>query len=84
VVLAIALWPLNRRWGGSGAGMRARLVVPLGLTLATSLVFVLPSDDPAIEGAYQGQTLLHWLAETQTRSVPAPGWLPELPLIAAA
>ncbi|HEY6815825.1 MAG TPA: AI-2E family transporter, partial [Croceibacterium sp.] len=81
VVLAVTLWPLNRRWGGAGAGVRARLAVPLAITLATSLVFVLPLTILLIEGAYQGQVLLHWLAETQTRSVPAPAWLPTLPLV---
>ena len=81
VVLAVALWPLNRRWGGDGEGLRARLLVPLGITLATSLVFILPLTMVLIEGAYQGQALLHWLAETQTRSMPPPEWLPALPLI---
>lgn len=81
VVLAITLWPLNRRWGGSAGGWRSRVVVPLAITLATSLVFVLPLTILLIEGAYQGQVLLHWLAETQTQSVPPPDWLPGLPLI---
>jgi predicted PurR-regulated permease PerM len=81
VVLAVALWPLNRRWGGPGEGLRARLLVPLALTLATSLVFILPLTVALIEGAYQGQALLHWLAETQTRSTPPPEWLPTLPLV---
>lgn len=81
VVLAVTLWPLNRRWGGPDGSMRARLLVPLGITLGTSLIFVLPLTILLIEGAYQGQVLLHWLAETQTRSVPPPEWLPALPLI---
>ena len=81
VVLAIALWPLNRHWAGPGRGLRARVLVPLGLTLATSLVLVLPLTVLLIEGAYQGQALLHWLAETQTHSVPPPDWLGSLPLV---
>jgi predicted PurR-regulated permease PerM len=81
VVLAVALWPLNRRWAGPGRGVRARLLVPLGITLATSLVLVLPLTVLLIEGAYQGQALLHWLAETQTGSVPPPDWLSALPLV---
>jgi predicted PurR-regulated permease PerM len=81
VVLAVALWPLNQRWAGPAGGLRARLWVPLGITLATCLVFVLPLTVLVIEGAYQGQALLHWLAETQTRSMPPPDWLSALPLI---
>ena len=81
VVLAVALWPLNRHWAGPGRGLRARLFVPLGITLGTSLIFVLPLTVLLIEGAYQGQALLHWLAEAQTRSVPPPDWLGTLPLV---
>jgi predicted PurR-regulated permease PerM len=81
VVLAVALWPLNQRWGGSTGSLRARLWVPLGLTLATCLVFVLPLTVLIIEGAYQGQALLHWLAETQSRSMPPPEWLGTVPLV---
>ena len=81
VVLAVALWPLNRRWAGPARGARARVVVPLAITLGTSLVFVLPLTVLLIEGAYQGQALLSWLAETQTRSVAPPVWLHAVPLV---
>ena len=81
VVLAVALWPLNRHWAGPSDGWRARLLVPLALTLGTSLVFVLPLTILLIEGAYQGQALLHWLAETQTQSMQPPEWLGSLPLV---
>lgn len=81
VVLAVALWPLNRRWGGPAQGLRARVLAPLGLTLATALVLVLPLMLLLIEGAYQGQALLNWLAETQTRVMPAPDWVGGLPIV---
>lgn len=80
VILAVALWPLNKRWGGSGNGLRRRVAVPLAITLATSLMFILPLTAALIEGAAQGQALLDWLARAQTTGMPPPDWLTQLPV----
>jgi len=79
VILAVALWPLNRRWSGSGGGLRARLIAPLAITLATALAVVFPLTVLLIEGAFQGQALLDWLAHAQSRGVPPPDWLATVP-----
>ena len=81
VVLAVSLWPLNRRWGGGGHGVRQRLLVPLTLTLAASLILVLPLTVALIQAAAQGQALLDWLAQAETRGAPPPAWLARLPLV---
>ncbi|WP_156457718.1 AI-2E family transporter [Altererythrobacter sp. Root672] len=81
VILAIALWPLNQRWAGPGVGVRRRVFVPLAITLATGLAFILPLTVALIEVAAQGQALLDWLSRAQTIGVPTPDWLPGLPLI---
>lgn len=81
VILAIALWPLNQRWAGQGAGLRQRLIVPLAITLATGLAFILPLTVALIEVAAQGQAVLGWLGRAQTNGVPTPEWLPGLPLV---
>ena len=81
VILAVALWPLNRRWGGAGETWRARLLAPLAITLATALAVVLPLTVLLIEGAFQAQAVLDWLAKAQTAGVAAPDWLGGLPVI---
>ncbi|MBO9517992.1 MAG: AI-2E family transporter [Porphyrobacter sp.] len=81
VILAIALWPLNQRWGGAGRGVRRRVLVPLAITVATGLAFILPLTLALIEVAAQGQALLDWLSRAQTIGIPLPDWLPGLPLI---
>jgi predicted PurR-regulated permease PerM len=79
VILAVALWPLNRRWSASGGRLRARLLAPLAITLTTALAVVLPLSVLLIEGAFQGQALLDWLAHAQSAGVPPPDWLGRFP-----
>ncbi len=81
VILAVALWPLNRRWAGSGNRLRRRLVVPLAITLATSLMFILPLTAALLEAAVQGQALLDWLGKAQSTGMPPPDWLANVPLV---
>ncbi len=80
VILAVALWPLNRRWAGSGRGLRAQLLAPLAITLTTALAVVLPLTVLLIEGAFQGQAVLDWLAQSQTVGVAPPDWLGDVPV----
>jgi predicted PurR-regulated permease PerM len=81
VILAVALWPLNRRWAGPGTGLRARLVVPLAISLATSLMFILPLTAALLEAAVQGQALLDWLGKAESTGMPPPDWLADVPLV---
>lgn len=80
VILAVALWPLNQRWTGSGGRLRARLLAPLGVTLTIALAVVLPLTVLLVEGAFQGQALLDWVARAQTAGVAPPDWLGGFPL----
>jgi predicted PurR-regulated permease PerM len=80
VILAVALWPLNRRWSDSRGRLHARLFAPLAITLATALVVVLPLTVLLVEGAFQAQALLDWLAHAQTSGVVPPGWLGTAPV----
>jgi predicted PurR-regulated permease PerM len=79
VILAVALWPLNRRWSGSGGRLRTRLLTPLAITLATALAVVLPLTVLLVEGAFQGQAMLDWLAQAQSAGVAPPDWLGAVP-----
>ncbi|HEU4651038.1 MAG TPA: AI-2E family transporter [Croceibacterium sp.] len=80
-VLAVSLWPINRQWSGTGGRLRRRLLVPLAITLATSLMLVLPLTVALVQAAGQGQALLDLLARAETGGAPPPAWLARLPLV---
>ena len=80
VTMAVALWPLYRRLVPDRPPGRLPVLAPLGLTLATGLVLMLPLVVVAIEAARDSEAALAWLATAQKQGVPAPSWLPALPL----
>jgi predicted PurR-regulated permease PerM len=81
VTMAVALWPLYRRLAPQRSPDRLPVLAPLGLTLATGLVLMLPLVVVAIEAARDSQAALAWLATAQKQGVPAPPWVPALPVI---
>jgi predicted PurR-regulated permease PerM len=81
--IAIALWPLYTRVAGSRRGGRPLLLAPLGFTLATTLVLMLPLGLVAVEAAADSQAAVQWLAQAQKSGVQAPDWLGGLPFIGA-
>lgn len=81
--LAIALWPLYRRATAGRTAERPPILIPLGFTLATGLVLMIPLAMVAVEVAQDSQAVLQWLGEAQRSGIAAPSWLPGLPLIGA-
>jgi predicted PurR-regulated permease PerM len=79
VTLAVALWPLYMRATGGRTARGARTLIPLGFTLATGLVLMLPIAIVAIEAARDSQAAVQWVTEAQKTGVPLPSWLPHLP-----
>src|SRR4051794_7157836 len=79
VLIAIAAWPLNRRWATAIPGRRT-LTSALS-TLLASLVLLLPLVLVAVAVGSEAQTALQWLAEAQQHGVPAPDWLAGIPLL---
>jgi predicted PurR-regulated permease PerM len=79
VTIAVALWPLYRRACGGRLGGKPLLLAPLGFTLATALVLMLPLALVAVEAARDSQAAIDWLTDAQQGGVPPPSWLGGLP-----
>jgi predicted PurR-regulated permease PerM len=80
VTLAVALWPLyTRAVGGRRKG--PRILVPLGFTLGTGLVLMLPLAIVAVEAARDSQAALDWLTKAQKTGVPTPAWIFHVPML---
>jgi predicted PurR-regulated permease PerM len=77
--LAIALWPLYRR-ATRGRGKRL-ILIPLGFTLATGLVIMMPIALAAVEAARDSEAALQWLSQVQTSGIATPSWLGQLPIV---
>src|SRR3954470_5650391 len=83
VTMAVALWPLSRRLAPPRPGGRRPVLAPLGLTLATGLVLMLPLAMVAVEAARDRPLALQWVTAAQKQGVTPPAWLPGLPLLGA-
>lgn len=79
--IAIALWPLYCRVAKKRHGRKPLLLAPLGFTLATALILMLPLGIVALEAARDSQAAVEWLAQAQKSGVPAPDWLGGLPFL---
>jgi predicted PurR-regulated permease PerM len=77
-VLAIALWPIYRRFARALPGQR--IVAPLLATLLIGLVFTVPFVYVVIEGAAEIRMAVRFLGEAQRNGVPVPDWIPQLPV----
>jgi predicted PurR-regulated permease PerM len=77
--LAVALWPLYRRFTRNSRG--PHLLAPLAFTLLTGAVLMLPLGIVAVEAGRDSQGALQWLAEAQKHGIPTPTWLGHLPLV---
>lgn len=81
VTLAVALWPLYRRARQGRPPIVRNVLMPLGFTLGTGLVLMLPLAIVAVEAAQDSQAALQWVADAQKNGVPTPGWLGHLPMV---
>jgi predicted PurR-regulated permease PerM len=80
-VLAIALWPLYRRVARALPAGKTRILAPLVATLSVGLIFTVPFIYVAIEGARELHIVVQFLGEAQHNGIPAPEWVPQLPVV---
>jgi predicted PurR-regulated permease PerM len=85
LVIAIATWPLYRRfmkgWHGRPENERRRALPALLFTLLLGLILVLPLGFGAFELGNESFQLLHRAAQTAATGLPAPGWLDRVPVV---
>ncbi|MGH7100166.1 MAG: AI-2E family transporter [Stellaceae bacterium] len=77
-IFAIALGPLYRRLAGAGRGHP--VTVPLALTAAVGLVFVIPVVFAALELARSAHLVVGWVNEARHTGLAVPDWVARLPL----
>jgi predicted PurR-regulated permease PerM len=80
-VLAIALWPLYRRFARILPGDKEGVLAPALATLLIAVIFTGPFVYVAIESAHEIRVAVHLLNEAQQNGVPVPDWVPQLPLV---
>ena len=56
------------------------MLIPLGFTLATGLVVMLPIALVAVEAANDSDAALQWLSQAQQTRHPTPTWLGQVPI----
>jgi predicted PurR-regulated permease PerM len=81
VTLAVALWPLYRRALDRREKKGPAILIPLGFTLATGLVVMLPIALVAVEAVSDSEAALQWLSHAQSAGIAAPSWLGQVPMI---
>jgi predicted PurR-regulated permease PerM len=81
LVIAIATWPLYRRFRRTGGLARKRVLPAALFTLLLGLVFILPFGIGALELGQQAVHLAHRAAEIAATGLPAQDWLDRLPLV---
>jgi len=80
-VLAIALWPLYRRFARVLPGDKEGVLAPLVATLLIAVIFTGPFIYVAVESAQEIRVAVHFLSEAQQNGIPVPEWVPQLPLV---
>ncbi|MBV9882329.1 MAG: AI-2E family transporter [Sphingomonadaceae bacterium] len=81
VTLAIALWPLYRQALARRKHGGPPVLIPLGFTLATGLVVMMPIALVAIEAARDSEAAVQWLNHAQSSGIPAPAWIAQVPMV---
>lgn len=82
-ILAIALWPLYRRFERAFPPRGHRILQPLIATLVVGLVLIVPLAYAAMQVAHEAGSFVRYLSELRHSGLPAPSWLPHLPAIGA-
>jgi predicted PurR-regulated permease PerM len=80
VTLAVALWPLYSRALARRRRKGTPILLPLGFTLATGLVVMMPITLIALEAAHDSEAALQWLNQAQSTGIAAPPWLGQVPI----
>ena len=78
--LAVGLWPLYSRAVAHRTGEGLPVLIPLGFTLATGLIVMMPIGLVAVEAANDSDAALQWLNHAQRTGIPAPNWLGQMPI----
>ena len=79
-VLAIATWPLYRRFLALLPGRQAADVwAPLAFTLLVGVVFVLPLTLFGIEAGREAFVLVRWARSIEENGLPVPDWVAHVP-----
>lgn len=78
-VLAIAEWPLYRR--ALDRAPAHPVLVASGFALVTALIILIPLSLAGVSLAHESQAVLDWLKQAQATGIPAPSWLPAVPLV---
>jgi predicted PurR-regulated permease PerM len=82
-IIAIALWPLYRRACMRFPPGRHNVLIPSLFTLGVALVFVLPLVLVAVPLGHDAHGVFTWIEQAQKTGIPAPDFLPKLPLVGA-
>ncbi len=78
-IFAVALWPLYQRAHRARAGGRHEVLLPLGFTLAVTLVFVLPLVFLGAELAQEAHGISQWAQSAHENGIPVPQQVQALP-----
>jgi predicted PurR-regulated permease PerM len=79
-VIAVAAWPLYRRFAPRVPG-RNRTLAALLFTILAALVLAFPVVLALVEIGREAQAILQWAGEAQRNGVPVPEWLTRVPLL---
>lgn len=83
-ILAIATWPLYQKTKKRCPAHLRSLFLPTLFTLGIALVFILPLAFLGVELSHEAQSLFHWLEGVRINGLPAPDWVPNLPIVGNA
>ncbi len=79
-ILAIAVWPLYTRARLRWAPGRQDILLPSLFTAGVALLFIVPLAVIAVQLGREAHGAMLWLDELRHNGIPAPAWLPRLPL----
>ncbi|MFL4976677.1 MAG: AI-2E family transporter [Microvirga sp.] len=79
-VIAVAAWPLYRRFAPRVPGKSSTLAALL-FTILAALVLAFPLVLALVEIGRETQAILQWAGEAQRNGVPVPEWLTRVPLL---
>ena len=82
-IFAIALWPLYERAQRRWSARRHDVVLPVAFTAAVALVFLIPLTLVGIQAGHEAHAVVAWVQQAQATGVPAPDWVPHLPVVGA-
>jgi predicted PurR-regulated permease PerM len=80
VVIALTTWPIYKQFAGLICSSRSTVLAPFAFTLIVGLVLFVPVMLAIHQAAQESQMLMQSLAHVRQNGLPAPIWLPDMPL----